>query len=214
MLQEIPLKRLSILDLARKCPKADIADHRTIFIDENADIEIGEGAILEPFIILKGKIRVGKNCVIRSFTTLKNTTAGDNCEIGGHIEDSCIGNNTEIGRLAEIKRSLIGNRCNIKHHCYLGDVKMGNNVNVGAGYITANFDGENKNETIIEDGAFLGVNSSTIAPCKIGREALVAAGSTIAGDVPPNALAITRAAQIIKEKFWEKAGRIWRRMKK
>jgi len=129
------------------------------------------------------------------------TKIGKNCKIGpfAHIRESVVlNNNVKIGNFVEIKNSIIGENTKIMHLSYIGDAKIGKNVNIGAGTITCNYDGKKKHKTIIEDNAFIGTNNSLVAPVRIGQGAYTAAGSVITKDVPPYALAIGRARQINK----------------
>jgi len=105
----------------------------------------------------------------------------------------------KVGNFVEVKKSVIGEDSKVPHLTYVGDTTIGNRANVGAGTITCNYDGFAKYQTIIGDGAFIGSNVSLVAPVKIGRGAIVAAGSTITHEVPPDALAIGRARQVNKE---------------
>jgi bifunctional UDP-N-acetylglucosamine pyrophosphorylase/glucosamine-1-phosphate N-acetyltransferase len=130
-----------------------------------------------------------------------NTKIGKNCKIGpfAHIRHGVVlGDNVSIGNFVEIKNSIIGKGTKINHLSYIGDAEIGENVNIGAGTITCNYDGKKKNKTIIEDNAFIGTNNSLVAPVKIGHGAYTAAGSVITENVPPYALAIGRAKQINK----------------
>ncbi len=129
------------------------------------------------------------------------TKIGKNCKIGpfAHIRENVVlGDNVKIGNFVEIKNSIIGENTKIMHLSYIGDAKIGKNVNIGAGTITCNYDGKKKHKTIIEDNAFIGTNNSLVAPVKIGQGAYTAAGSIITKDVPPYALAIGRTRQINK----------------
>ena len=117
-----------------------------------------------------------------------------------HLRPGChIGAAAEIGNFAELKKSRVGRKTKVHHVSYLGDATLGDRVNVGAGTITCNYDGVAKHRTVIGDEAFVGTNSSLVAPLTIGENAYVAAGSVITRDVPPGALALERAPQIVKE---------------
>jgi bifunctional UDP-N-acetylglucosamine pyrophosphorylase/glucosamine-1-phosphate N-acetyltransferase len=105
----------------------------------------------------------------------------------------------KVGNFVEIKKSSLGPGTKSMHLAYIGDARVGSNVNIGAGVITCNYDGIRKNETVIEDGAFVGTDSQLIAPVRIGKDAYVGAGSSITEDVPPESLAIARGRQVIKE---------------
>ena len=188
-------------------------DPTTVYIEKLTELKVGEGTVIEPCIKLTGKIKIGKNCRIFFGFKGNNVECGDNCELGGMIFDSKFGDNCRIGGFAEIKRSAFGNEVNCLHHCYIGDANVGDGVNIGAGVITANYDGEKKNKTIIKSGAFIGVNVNLIAPIFIGEEALIAAGSTITKNVFAHDLAISRAPQTTQENFWQKTGKIWQKIK-
>jgi bifunctional UDP-N-acetylglucosamine pyrophosphorylase/glucosamine-1-phosphate N-acetyltransferase len=114
---------------------------------------------------------------------------------------SLIGSRARIGNFVEVKKSTIGEGSKANHLAYIGDATVGRDVNIGAGVIICNYDGYDKHPTVIEDNVFVGSDSQLVAPVKIGRGALVAAGSTITGDVPADALAISRVPQEIREGF-------------
>lgn len=208
------MKSLS-LDTYKLFPGVIFLEPSAFFIEDIQKVEIGEGTIIEPFVKLIGKIKIGKNCRLYFGFTAHNFECGDNCELGmpAQVTDVKTGNNCRIGRFAEIKRSVLGDDVNCIHHCYIGDTEVSNGVNIGAGAITANFDGENKKKTVIKDGAFIGVNSNLVAPIEVGQEAFVAAGSTVGDNVKPHALAITRAARRDVPNFWQKVGKNWKRIK-
>jgi bifunctional UDP-N-acetylglucosamine pyrophosphorylase/glucosamine-1-phosphate N-acetyltransferase len=115
-----------------------------------------------------------------------------------------IAENARIGNFVEIKKSVIGPGSKANHLTYIGDAHVGKDVNVGAGTITCNYDGFSKFQTWLEDGVFVGSNTNLVAPVRIGRGAIIAAGSTITDDVKPNALAVARSRQMAKE-GWAKA---------
>ena len=132
---------------------------------------------------------------------------GEDVSVGpyAHLRSGALlGDKVKIGNFVEIKKSKLGAGTTSKHLAYLGDATIGKNVNVGAGVITCNYDGIQKYPTIIEDGAFIGTDSQLIAPVRIGKDAYVAAGSSITEDVPPDSLAIARGRQVNKER-WVKA---------
>lgn len=194
-----------------------IVDPDATYID--AEVEIGQDSILEPGVSLLGKTRVGRGCTIQTHSTISDTTLGDGvlvrpfsvitgCEIASdviigpfaHLRDgSVIEQDARIGNFVEVKKSRVGRGTKARHLTYLGDATLGQRVNVGAGTITCNYDGEKKNPTIIEDGVFIGSGSMLVAPLRIGEGAYVAAGSTITEDVQAESLALGRARQINKE---------------
>lgn len=162
-----------------------IVDFDTVFIDEN--VSIGTDTVIQPFTVIKGKTRIGKGCNIGPFAHIRpDTVIGDNCRIGNYVE---------------IKKSTLGNNTFVSHLSYIGDAELGSNVNIGAGTITCNYDGFKKSKTIIGDNVFVGSDTKFVAPVKVGRGAVIAAGSVITEDVPADALSVARARQVNKEKW-------------
>jgi len=129
------------------------------------DVKIGKDTVIYPNTIIESDVRIGSNCHIGPFARLRGGTR--------------IGDKTEIGNFVELVRTEVADSTKIKHHTYLGDAKVGRLVNIGAGTITANYDGKNKSKTFIGDGSFIGVGAILIAPVKIGKKALVGAGAVI-----------------------------------
>lgn len=149
-------------------------------------------------------VLIGMDTVIHPNTTIKSgVIIGNNCEIGpnAYIRENCIiGDDVKIGNCVELKNVKIGNRTKVPHFIYLGDTEIGEDGNVGCGTITCNYDGKNKNKTIIGDRAFIGSNVNLVAPVELGDDVLIAAGSTITEDVPSNNMGIARERQINKPK--------------
>jgi len=226
--------RTEIVDLdARlrlaKCREL-MAEGVTIFYPEtcviDSDVTVGADTVIEPFVQLLGKTRVGADCRISSYSVLKDTevadgvvinplTVTDDARIGaGAIvgpysrlrPGSDIGENARVGNFVETKKMHLGKGSKAPHLTYLGDAEIGEGVNVGAGTITCNYDGVHKHKTVIEDGVFVGSDSTLVAPVKIGRGAYIAAASCITENVPADALALGRARQSTKE-GWAKAKR-------
>lgn len=186
----------------------------------HASVLVGPDTSIYPGAILEGRCRIGSNCSIgpnvhlidveigdnskvENGSTIRASKIGSGCHIGpnAHIRDhSEIGDQVRIGNFVEVKNSTIGDQTTAAHLSYLGDARIGSRVTIGAGTITCNFDGENKNQTLIEDLAFIGSDSQLIAPVRIGQGATVAAGSTITEDVPARHLAIARSRQINKKR--------------
>ncbi|MFZ0478688.1 MAG: bifunctional UDP-N-acetylglucosamine diphosphorylase/glucosamine-1-phosphate N-acetyltransferase GlmU [Terriglobales bacterium] len=190
---------------------------QTCVIDSN--VVVGPDTIIEPFVQLLGKTKIGADCRIRSYSIIKDSevadgvlvnplTVTDDARIGrGAIigpysrlrPGSDVGEGAHVGNFVETKKVKLGKGSKANHLTYLGDAEIGDGVNVGAGTITCNYDGVNKHKTVIEDGVFVGSDSTLVAPVKIGRGAYVGAASCITDDVPPDALAVGRARQIVKE---------------
>ena len=171
-------------------------DANTVYL--SSDTQIGKNVKIEPFVVIGKKVRIGNNVVIKSFSHLEETMIKNKVEIGPYARlrpGSILEENSKIGNFVEIKKSKIGKGSKVNHLSYIGDALLGNKVNIGAGTITCNYDGKNKFKTVIEDSAFIGSNSSLIAPVKIGKNSLVGAGSSISKNVKGNSLALTRAEQ-------------------
>ncbi len=184
-------------------------------------VMIGKGTHIGTGVHLFGATTIGTNCQIHEFSSLDHATVGNNSTVYSHsvIRKSSIGTQTMIGPFAhlngdnaiddqatvgnfvEIKRSTIGTKTKVKHLSYLGDAQLGTGVNIGAGTITCNHDGFNKHSTIIEDNAYIGTNTTLVAPLTIGHDAFSAAGSTITKNIPSFALAIARTRQTNKEEY-------------
>ena len=218
------LAALDALLRARKCNAlmaAGVSIYRPETCVIDAEVEIGPDTILEPFVQARGNTRIGPDCRIRSFSVISDSQIGgnvlvrpgciidqsriaDGAMIGpySHLRPgSDIGEGAHVGNFVETKKARLGRGSKANHLTYLGDAEIGEGVNIGAGTITCNYDGVNKHATVIEDGAFIGSDSTLVAPVRIGKGAYVAAGSTITHDVPADALALGRAHQITKEKW-------------
>ena len=159
------------------------------------DTKIGKNVIIEENVKVRKNVIIKSGSLIKNFSDLEGVVIKENCSIGPHARirpDSKINQNCKIGNYVEIKNSSIGNNTSISHLAYVGDTKIGNKVNIGAGCITCNYDGIKKNKTIIGNKAFIGSNTSLIAPVKIGNNVRIAAGSVINKDIPSNKLAIRR----------------------
>jgi bifunctional UDP-N-acetylglucosamine pyrophosphorylase / glucosamine-1-phosphate N-acetyltransferase len=187
--------------------------------DIDADVEVGPDTVIEPFVQLIGKTKIGADCRIRSYSVITNCEIGDGVLIrsGCILEDSVvrngaqlgpyshlrpgsdIGEGAHVGNFVETKKARLGKGSKANHLTYLGDAEIGEGVNVGAGTITCNYDGVNKHGTTIEDGAFIGSDATLVAPIRIGKGAYVGAGSCITEDVPADALALGRGRQVTKE---------------
>ncbi|MDD2805470.1 MAG: bifunctional UDP-N-acetylglucosamine diphosphorylase/glucosamine-1-phosphate N-acetyltransferase GlmU [Elusimicrobiales bacterium] len=194
-----------------------VVDPANTYIEESA--VIGRDTVVYPGVFIKGNTVIGKGCKIGPAGVIEDCVIDD----GAQVKYSCaleksrvrqgaiigpfarlrplsdIGPAAEIGNFAEEKKSRIGRGSKMHHHSYVGDTEMGEKVNIGAGTITCNYDGVNKNRTVLGDGAFIGSNTNLVAPVNIGPGAYTAAGSTITEDVPGGTLAIARARQVVKQ---------------
>jgi bifunctional UDP-N-acetylglucosamine pyrophosphorylase / glucosamine-1-phosphate N-acetyltransferase len=195
----------------------------TIFRPEtcviDADVEVEADTMIEPFVQLLGKTKIGTDCQIRSYSVIENCTLGDDvlirqacvlaestvadgARIGpfAHLRPgSEIGQDAHVGNFVETKKAKLGRGAKANHLTYLGDAEIGGGSNIGAGVITCNYDGVNKYKTRIGQGAFVGSDSTLVAPIVIGDGAYIGAGSCITQDVPSGALAVGRSRQITKE---------------
>ncbi len=183
-----------------------------------AGVEIGRDTIILPGTFLRGSTKVGSDCVIGPFTDLMDTivcdgalvehSVGRGAEIGPGANvgpfsylrpGTVLGAGSKVGAYCEVKNTRVGEGSKVPHLSYVGDAEIGENANLGAGTITANYDGKNKNRTSIGDGAFTGVNTSLIAPVTIGDEAYLGAGSVVNKDIPPGKLAVGAPARVIRD---------------
>jgi bifunctional UDP-N-acetylglucosamine pyrophosphorylase/glucosamine-1-phosphate N-acetyltransferase len=211
----------ALLRLA-KCRQL-LSEGVTIFYPQtcviDSDVEIGADTVIEPFVQLLGNTKIGSDCRIRSYSVIKNTEIADRVTIlpGCVMDDSRVGSEAivgpysrlrpgsdigegaHVGNFVETKKIRLGKGSKANHLTYLGDAEIGEGVNVGAGTITCNYDGVHKHKTVIEDGVFIGSDSTLVAPIKIGRGSYIAAASCITEDVPADSLALGRARQTVKE---------------
>ncbi|MBP3597193.1 MAG: NTP transferase domain-containing protein [Clostridia bacterium] len=152
-------------------------------------------------------VEIGMDTVIHPNTTIcSGVVIGENCEIGpnAYIREGCvISKNVKVGSFVELKKAKIGEGSKVPHLSYIGDCEIGKKTNIGCGTITCNYDGVNKNKTIIGNNAFIGSNVNLVAPVKVGDNTVVAAGSTITQDVPDCALSLARERQVNKEKYYK-----------
>ncbi|MGD8328123.1 MAG: bifunctional UDP-N-acetylglucosamine diphosphorylase/glucosamine-1-phosphate N-acetyltransferase GlmU [Acidobacteriota bacterium] len=196
-----------------------VRDPSATWVD--VDVEVGADTVLHPGVTLEGDTTIGEGCDILSHVRVSNSRLADGVHVldGTVIEDSTvasgatlgpyarlrpgseIGAGAKVGNFVETKATRMGQGSKAGHLSYLGNARIGDNVNIGAGTITCNYDGVAKHETIIEDGAFIGSNSALVAPVRIGRNAYVGAGSTITEDVPDEALGLGRGRQVNKEQW-------------
>jgi len=168
----------------------------TIFFSE--DTKIGRNVVINPYVVIGPKVKIGNNVIINSFSHLEGCKIENKVEIGPYARirhDTILRENSKIGNFVEIKKSIIGKKSKVNHLSYIGDTEMGDEVNIGAGTITCNYDGVKKSKTKIKDKVFVGSNSSLVAPITIDKNSIVGAGSVITKNVKKNSLAITRSLQ-------------------
>jgi bifunctional UDP-N-acetylglucosamine pyrophosphorylase/glucosamine-1-phosphate N-acetyltransferase len=205
----------------------------TIFRPEtsvnDAEVEVAADTVIEPFVQLLGRTKVGAGCLIRSYTVIENCTLGE----GVLVRQSCvlaestlangakigpfahlrpgseIGEDAHVGNFVETKKVKLGKGAKANHLTYLGDAEVGERTNIGAGTITCNYDGVHKHLTRIGKDVFVGSDSTLVAPVTLGDGAYVGAGSCITKDVPADSLAVARTHQVVKE-GWAAARRATR----
>ncbi len=162
------------------------------------DTKIGKNVTIEPFVVFGSKVKIGNNVNIKSFSHLENCKVENRVNIGPYARirpGAVLKESSRVGNFVEVKKSVIGRNSKINHLTYIGDTNIGKSVNVGAGTITCNYDGVKKNKTIIKDNAFIGSNSSLVAPVIIEQNSIVGAGSVITKKVKKGSLALTRSLQ-------------------
>jgi len=220
-----------------KCEEL-MADGVTIFYPEtcviDTDVLVGADSVIEPFVQLLGSTKIGQDCRVRSYSVIRNTVIGDGVIVlpGCVMDDSEIRNNAilgpysrlrpgtdigegaHVGNFVELKKTRLGKGSKANHLTYLGDSEIGENVNIGAGTITCNYDGIGKYKTTIEDGVFVGSDTTLVAPLKVGKGSYVGAGSCITDDVPADSLALGRARQIVKENWAKEKREEWAKSQK
>jgi bifunctional UDP-N-acetylglucosamine pyrophosphorylase/glucosamine-1-phosphate N-acetyltransferase len=200
-----------------------MADGATIFYPAtcviDADVEIAPDTVIEPYVQLLGKTKIGANSRVRSYCVIRDSEIGDGVTVrpGCIMEDarigpgaiigpyshlrpgSEIGEGAHVGNFVETKKIKLGKGSKANHLTYLGDAEIGAGVNIGAGTITCNYDGIHKHKTVIDDDVFIGSDSTLVAPVRVGKGAYVGAASCITEDVPEDSLAVARGRQIVKE---------------
>jgi bifunctional UDP-N-acetylglucosamine pyrophosphorylase/glucosamine-1-phosphate N-acetyltransferase len=198
-----------------------IVDPASTYIE--AGVTIGADTVVYPGTVLRGRTAIGADCVIGPGADITDSTLGDGVTVKHSVlleavvgaESSVgpfaylrpgakLGQDVKIGDFVEIKNATLGDGAKVSHLAYVGDAAIGKNVNFGCGAITVNYDGFNKQLTVVEDDAFVGSNSNLIAPVRIGKGAYVVAGSTITHDVPEGDLAIARERQTNKPGYADK----------
>jgi bifunctional UDP-N-acetylglucosamine pyrophosphorylase/glucosamine-1-phosphate N-acetyltransferase len=184
-----------------------LVDPPSTFIDST--VELGQDTVLLPNTHLFGRTRIGPNCRLGPNTVIVDSLVGEGCRVvasmleGATLEPGAdvgpfshlrpgayVERGVHIGNFVEVKESHLGQGTKIGHFSYIGDATVGPNVNIGAGTVTCNFDGEKKNPTVIEEGAFIGSDTMLVAPVTVGRGAVTGAGAVVTRDVPPHTLVV------------------------
>jgi bifunctional UDP-N-acetylglucosamine pyrophosphorylase / glucosamine-1-phosphate N-acetyltransferase len=200
-----------------------MADGVTVFYPEtcviDSDVNVAADTVIEPYVQLLGETKIGTGCRVRSYSVIRDSVISDGVTIrpgcvmeGAHVgsgaligpyshlrPESEIGQGAHVGNFVETKKIRLGKGSKANHLTYLGDAEIGAGVNIGAGTITCNYDGVHKHKTVIDDGVFIGSDSTLVAPVRVGKGAYVGAASCITEDVPEDSLSIRRARQVVKE---------------
>ena len=198
-------------------------DLKAVYIDEG--VRIGKGTVIYPCVVLEGDVEIGENCTIGQNTRIKDSIIGNGTSIQSSvILESKVGNETSVGPFAylrpnsevgshckvgdfvEIKNSRLDDGAKAAHLTYVGDSDVGKKVNLGCGVVFVNYDGSKKYRSVVEDGAFIGCNVNLVSPVHVGKDAYVAAGSTITNDVEDGALYVARSKGKSIEGWVEKRG--------
>ena len=201
----------------------NFVDIRTAYIDE--DVVIGEGTLIGPCVTLERGTVIGKNCCIYQNSRIKACRIGDDVEVQSSVliesqvgdgtkigpfaylrPGSVIGRECKIGDFVEVKNSSFGDGSKASHLTYIGDADVGKDVNIGCGVVFVNYDGSKKYRSVVEDGAFIGCNVNLVSPVNVGKNAYIAAGSTITKNVPEGSLHVARAKGKTIEGWVEKRG--------
>ncbi len=215
-LQLAHLERVYQLQQAQNLMRQGVTLRDPNRFDLRGTLEIGQDVEIDVNVIFEGTNKIGNNVKIGANSSIKNATIGDdviilpncvieNAEVGANSRigpfarlrpETVLATDTHIGNFVEIKKSVIGQGSKVNHLSYIGDSLVGKKVNIGAGTITCNYDGVNKFQTIIEDGAFIGSDTQLVAPVTVGKNATIGAGSTITKDTPDDQLTLSRNKQL------------------
>lgn len=198
-------------------------DIRTAYIDEG--VSIGAGTLIYPCVVIEGDVTIGENCTIGQNSRIKDSVIGDDTSVQSSVileskvgsgtsvgpfaylrPNSEVGDGCKVGDFVEIKNSKLGDGAKAAHLTYVGDSDVGERVNLGCGVVFVNYDGSRKYRSVVEDGAFIGCNVNLVSPVHVGKDAYIAAGSTITEDVPDGALYVARAKGRTLEGWVEKKG--------
>ena len=196
------MKQLNLQKLQNNLRKKFLKDGvkmigpETIFFSK--DTKLGKNVIIEPYVVIGPKVKIGNNVTIKSFSHLENCKIENKVDIGPYARirpGAVLKNGSKVGNFVEIKKSTLGINSKVNHLTYIGDSEIGKSVNIGAGTITCNYDGVKKSKTKIKDNVFIGSNSSLVAPLTIEESSVVGAGSVITKNVKKKSLALTRSLQ-------------------
>ena len=172
------------------------------------DTKVGKNVIIEPYVVIGIKVKIGNSVIIKSFSHLENCRIESKVEVGPYSRirpGTILKEGSKVGNFVEIKKSIVGKKSKVNHLTYIGDTSIGKSANVGAGTITCNYDGIKKNKTRIKDNVFIGSNSSLVAPLTLEENSIVGAGSVITRSVKKKSLALARAQQLEVKNYKRKS---------
>tara|TARA_B100002052_G_scaffold37065_1_gene29133 strand:+ start:237 stop:878 length:642 start_codon:yes stop_codon:yes gene_type:complete len=197
-LKKIKAYKINQDNLRKKAIKSgvNLIAPETIFLSN--DTKFGKNVIINPYVVIGKKVKIGNNVEILSFTHIEGAKIENKVKVGPYARirpGTHLMSGVKIGNFVETKKSKIKSNSKVNHLSYIGDTLIGKNSNIGAGTITCNYDGIKKNKTTISDNVFIGSNTSLVAPIKIGKKSIVGAGSVITRDVKENSLALERSEQ-------------------
>jgi UDP-N-acetylglucosamine diphosphorylase/glucosamine-1-phosphate N-acetyltransferase len=196
-MKQINLQKIQI-KLRNKFIKSGVkmVGPETIFFSE--DTKIGKNVIINPYVVIGKKVKIGNSVTINSFSHLENCKIENKVDVGPYARirpGTILKEGSKIGNFVEVKKSTIDKKSKVNHLSYIGDSDIGKNVNIGAGTITCNYDGFKKSKTKIKHNVFIGSNSSLVAPITINENSIIGAGSVITKNVKKKSLALTRSPQ-------------------
>ena len=202
LVDELMSAGVGFADPARVDIRGELTCGRDVFIDVNAvfegEVSLGDGVRIEPNNVIR-ESTIGAGVVVHPNSHIEGAVVGEDCEIGPFARlrpGAELATSVKVGNFVEIKKSSVGENSKVNHLTYIGDSDIGEDVNVGAGTITCNYDGANKHKTTIGDGAFIGSGVNLVAPVEIGKGATIGAGSTISKDAPADQLTLERSKQL------------------
>ena len=166
-------------------------------LEPYGQVKIGSGCLIGPGAVIRDA-KIGSGVEVRAYSVLEECQVGDQARVGPFARlrpQALLEEKAQVGNFVEMKKSTLGKGSKANHLSYLGDTVIGEQANVGAGTITCNYDGVNKHQTVIEDGVFIGSDTQLVAPVKVGKNAVIGAGTTVTVDVPEDALAVSRVKQ-------------------
>ena len=217
-LEALAKPRAQALARQRACQRllltgVTVVDPATTYVEES--VVVGAGTVIQPNAVISGRSQIGRDCHIGPNTIIRDSRIGDGCRIVASViegavleEDVTVGpfahlregthlaRGVHIGNFAEVKKARLGRAARMGHFAYVGDAQVGDEVNIGAGTVTCNFDGVSKHRTVIGKGAFIGSDTMLVAPVKVGDGAATAAGSVVTRDVPPDNVAVGMPARV------------------